>query len=1546
MSLPDRRDPPVRPAAPEPAEAPLAVFDVPLAGVQLVEASAGTGKTWALSALVLRLLLERGLAVQQVLVVTFTEAATAELRERIRARLAEVLDALGRAGGGADDPAAAAGGDPFVARLLQQLRARDDHDEDRLRARLAAALHGFDEAAIFTIHGWSQRALADAPFSAGLPLQLAVLQDDRERREAAVKAAWRAEVSTADLPPALAAALLARDDEPQRWAEVLRRVLARPLAAVHWPDGVPAPGEPLPPLDEAALREARARLAAHWPRWRAELAAWLEAGGLQALNASTYSAAAVAEALAAWDQVVDDDLLALPSKLAARRLPLLGARQLVQRTKKQHTPPSHPAFDAAQAWLDARAALTRDQARARAALLRRVLRRAAEALREGKRRDGQVAFDDMLANLHARLCPHAAGGEFAPAPAPDADMAARALARSLRRRFPAALIDEFQDTDPLQFAVFRRLYIDPDAPEDLRAADGSPGVPTLFLVGDPKQAIYSFRQADLPTYLAARRHADARHGLTRNQRSSPALIAALNRLFGHSPQPFMQDGLAYRPVSPGERPRPVLLDASRPADPAARAALQLWRLPRGADGLPLPRAEAQGLALDATAGEIARLLAEARDGRLQLGGRPLRAADIAVLVRSHRQGAEVRLALAARGVRGVELSQASVFHSRDAESLAAVLAAVLQPTRERLLRAALATEWFGLEAAQLDPEAGAVTDPLLAPMQRFAAYRRLWQQRGVGVMLRRLRVDEGLAERLLPQAQGERRLTNLLHLAEVLHQAEAGQPAPAALLRWFEAQRQEAAVGEAAQLRLESDQDLVQIVTVHKSKGLEYPVVFCPFLWTPRAPAGGWPEPVATHDEAGQPVLDFRPAADPQHTELLQERQRLDEAAEALRLVYVALTRAAQRVHLVVGNCTTFRGRATAAGVRTVLNWLVAPPGPGGEPPQAADWLLERGFSAAGAAAEVAAVEAGWDALADPLPDPGFATAAAPGGDSDPEPAAPPVCALRDLPAIVAAAPRGVLPPDPRERVPLTAPAPPPRRAPGWTLGSYSQLLRARTAPTGPHEAEELAAVDHDGALADGSEDGEAAAAASGTDRTGAMARNGPDAAAGARVGADTAPTGAASAAAPTTLRHASATGAPWPAQALQAALAQAATRPRRRPREDGSQRGLFDPADDAGSDAEAAGPGEAARLGDTSADGAVGHPPAAAGGPPVVSAGRGAEPGRVTAEAGAGSVAAPDPGTADGDEAGLDPDDILRFPSGAAAGELIHQVFEHADFEDPSGWPAVVARALASAPPLAGGDAAAPGRGATGSAAQPAMLLRLLRDVLATPLRPGLRLATVPRRRRLNELAFHLPAPALDDAALARWMAAQGLPVPPLAFGRLRGFLHGYIDLVFEHEGRLYVLDWKSNRLGSRAADYAPAACAAAMAAHGYHLQGLLYALALHRLIQLRHPGEDPAARFGGVLYLFVRGVRPGWTTASGQPCGVHLHRPSTAQLEALGALLDGADPDAPTGAGSAAGADADADAGVGAGTRGDGSAAAAGLDTGPAARTAAPPTREPDDA
>jgi exodeoxyribonuclease V beta subunit len=824
-------------------------------GRSLIEASAGTGKTWTLTALYARLLLEKQLSVSQILVVTFTTAATAELRERIRKRLAELLAVYDNGLG--DD------------QLLNDLYAQ--YPDAASHRRLLLAVHGFDEAAIFTIHGFCQRALQDAAFEAGGDFDNELTHDDREIIDALLADLWRHELAAAE--PEWAAFLVQQKITPQSLRKRLRSHLGKPYLRIE-----PQPGTH---SDMAALRAA-------WQQaqrfWQGESAAWLEQ--LKAFDGFKSNMCNPAK-LSVWQAELEgyfSDAAALFSKTEAHRR--LAREGLNKASKKGCEAPANPLAAALQELCDALDAAQPEAEQRLIDLQVRLIAQLNEQLPARKAAQRLLAFDDLLNKLQQAL--QGAGGEH--------------LASTLRTQYPVALIDEFQDTDPVQYRVFHRIYAD--------AGD-------LCFVGDPKQAIYAFRGADLATYLKARSEAARQYSLTTNHRSTPELIAALNQLFDR-PMPFAEPGLAYQQVGASNKARPQLVLPAVEAEQDAPLAL-VWL-----DNDYLGKGEASALVARDTARRIAAVLAASSRGEAyfdQQGQRtPLKGGDIAVLVASHRQASEVAAELAERGVSSVRRGKENVWHSEEAAELSAVLAAYAEPGREGALRYALASRLLGRSAADL---AACSEDAHAWDAEREAAerYHQLWQQQGFMRAFRAWLDEQKVAQRLLALVDGERRLTNLLHLAELLQTESLQRPGLEPLLSWFNAQRSAEAHGEEALLRLESDAERVQIVTIHTSKGLEYPLVFCPYLWDGALLYQH--EDISCHADDGTPLLDLGSEQLDTH----RERARHERFAEKLRLTYVALTRARDRLWLHWGpvDCKPKKdGTLSESGLHSsALAWLL-----------------------------------------------------------------------------------------------------------------------------------------------------------------------------------------------------------------------------------------------------------------------------------------------------------------------------------------------------------------------------------------------------------------------------------------------------------------------------------------------------------------------------------------------------------------------------------------------------------------------------------------------
>jgi len=811
-------------------------LEAPLAGITLIEASAGTGKTYTITGLYLRLVLEMDLRVDRILVVTYTIAATEELRDRIRRRLVELLEALRR--GGSEDA--------FLQALVERAA-----DRDEAVRRVDRALRGFDEAAIFTIHGFCQRVLADSAFESGMPFETEIVADPRETLQEIVDDFWRRELDRATpgfIEYVFDKRLPGREElSPERLCDELLPLLGKPDLEVR---GAASPGD-LAEL-EARLLETYGPARELWRTTRDEVAEIVRRSA--ALNRARYRPAWID----GWIEDLERALEPASPQVAAlercKHLRKFTASEIRGSTKKGKVPPRSAFFERCEELCDAAEALASAYGSALVDFRRRLLSYASTELPSRNRRERVQSFDDLLVNLLRALRAPRAGA---------------AVAASVRERYRAALIDEFQDTDPVQYEIFRRVF----------GVDGAP----VFLVGDPKQAIYSFRGADIFAYLAARRDSDRRYTLDVNWRSQPGLIGAVNTLFGRSENPFLFEGIPYPPAEPAREGEPLLVDGE-PLVP-----LRLFRVPEHESKKPWDVKEAEEACARGTAAEITRLLRLGSEGRALLGDRPVEGGDVAVLVRTHWQGRAVRDALLRLGVPSVQHLQDDVFASPEAAELERVLHAVVEPGSERCVRAALASDLIGLGGQELH----ALSEDERAWVEwieRFHELHGLWRDHGFVRMFRTLLRTLSVPERLLDFRDGERRLTNLLHLEELL-QAHARPRAVGmeGLLEWLSERRQtDRALAEDDDrlLRLESDEHLVKIVTMHRSKGLEYPIVFCPFLWsgtlrTRRA------EVLLFHEE-DRIVADL---GSPDWEEN-RERALFEERAENQRLLYVALTRA------------------------------------------------------------------------------------------------------------------------------------------------------------------------------------------------------------------------------------------------------------------------------------------------------------------------------------------------------------------------------------------------------------------------------------------------------------------------------------------------------------------------------------------------------------------------------------------------------------------------------------------------------------------------------
>ncbi len=1345
----------------------------PFEGSRLIEASAGTGKTFTIALLYLRLILGHGctpLMPPQILVTTFTEAAADELRARIRTRLADAARVFSAGDGSHADAHLAALSQAYTEPAARQQAA----------FRLIQAANWMDEAAIFTIHGWCQRMLTSHAFHSRALFEQTVLTSLAPLIAEAVQDYWRIHVYA--LPEAQAALAARCLGNPMALVRQLKSLLQRDGTAI-WVDGFEVSPAGLDfftlisGLHKAAQAvldaEAQARLA--WRNGRdALIEGWVPLLGF--LNKQSHKPLLErADFTALWPSL--DTWAAEQAPLLADEFKFLTAPRFNQ--KKQR--PEHPALAAFSAWALAIEAADQGERAMRLGLLAHAAYWVRDRLNAVLAQRAEMGFDDILLNF-AEALQGTSGAQ---------------LVASLRAQYPVAMIDEFQDTDPLQFAIFDRVFqitvpaLDDSALDDSALADSAAQTDakaaaatglaaqaprsTVVLIGDPKQSIYRFRGADIKSYLAAREATQGRHYTLRdNYRATPALVAAVNYLFSlaearprgafgyqspddalaENPLPFvavgakgnarplkvfetpnidahintlshnLADGALAHTHEPLPVPVPVSVGATVPA-------LTAWVLP-ATDSLSKEAFEL--LMAEHTATAIAQQLNLGQAGQCVFSGvsgvaQPIAPRDIAVLVPKGTQAALVQRALNQRGIKSVYLSdRQNVFASPEAADVLRWLGAMAEPHRLSLVRAALGSATLQRSMAELD--ALREDDALDEAIARFVRYGEIWQTLGVLAAIYQLLHDYAVPAALLAapfgQSSGERRLTNVLHLADWAQTEQAELAGRDALLQRL-TQAMTTAQEAEHELRLEQDAHLVRILTIHSAKGLQFPVVYLPFLALIQSEQSR-NKPVATpwHIEvdlaanvaAADGFAKFdRNWRDSVNTVMslgdfpaALAAEKSERHAEGLRLIYVALTRAESACTIALGP-VKFGNVKTPNQAETPLGYLLG---------------LEEKEAFAGS----------------------FVAAQA---------------ALAACPMIHVAAP------PPINLTPYAEPMPqtlyPARRVQNrrrrdWRMTSFSGLtahLHAGQAPQTLPPAPETAAQDR---------------------RPDALVE-----------------------------------GALWQAYERAAEL-------------------IGVGSNEAGSNEAGLTENQLNLAGLTSTLAASSLAPA-----------------------------------------------FAQLPRGTEFGTQLHRLFElagaagFAQFATYSACFALVCEVNKTAvSPL--------------PSAHEASLAALVQHVLCLPLwatdaRAPISLVALTRYQ--IELEFWLPVPQMPIAALDALLCAHILPQqarPALVPQTLIGQIKGFMDLVFEADGRFYVLDYKSNWLGDAADAYAPDRLAHALLTARYDLQMLLYLAALHRHLIDRLPDYDPALHLGGAFYVFVRGVdSPG--------AGVYFMRPDRGVMAAFDALL-----------------------------------------------------------
>jgi len=834
----------------------------PVEGTNLIEASAGTGKTYTICNLYARLIIEKAYNVSNILVVTFTEAATEELRERIRNVLYDMHVLY--AGYLKNKSLNISSYAPWMIDMFGQCPPTTKRVQN-----LELAIRNFDEAAIYTIHGFCHRILKENAFESGVIFDAELLADVSHLVQEIADDFIRHHLYEASLLfLQYARSTGYKPSTMQQWT---RYILQTPFAKIT-PE-VTCPSDQFLYNQEQHYMAYFAQASAIFKNYYNEIYDLLNYDNR--LNRINYPMASIEGYMKNLCALFSDSP---HTKLPTELLKKFQASAIRNNTKKSFEPPEHLFFDVCEQLMDSYAVLEALYQQKMIYIQREFMQNAQSVLFEKKKKLQIQSFDDLLHYVYKSL-------------ENDRDSL---LAKSIRKKYQAALIDEFQDTDPIQYQIFYTIFNHSDC--------------ILYIIGDPKQAIYSFRGADLFAYLKGVENTDHQFTLDTNWRSSALLVDAINTIFLQNPSAFIYDNIQFQPVQ-SQLPQVQMLIENKPQRPLQILYIEDSENP----ATPLNMGTARNIIYNQVAEHIHNLFQLSRKNMVSLDNSPIQPADIAILVRQNYEADNILIALRKRGIPGVVYAKDRVWSSAICSDFAYTIAAVADFQNEQKLKSALTSALIGMNADEL-LDTIADSNRFDEWIKRFQSYHDLWQQKGFMVMFRYLLSKENIRANILSMDNGERLLTDLLHIAELLHQVDMEkQPGMSGLMGYFNRYRAgEQFVRHDSNMRLETDENAVKIVTIHKSKGLQYKIVYCPFLWG-GSQLNATKRPFVFHDPFNDYALTLPITKNEQDKRI--EWAKTECLAENMRLLYVALTRARYQCYLVHGNISSVKS--------SPLSWLL-----------------------------------------------------------------------------------------------------------------------------------------------------------------------------------------------------------------------------------------------------------------------------------------------------------------------------------------------------------------------------------------------------------------------------------------------------------------------------------------------------------------------------------------------------------------------------------------------------------------------------------------------
>ena len=816
----------------------------PATGTTLIEASAGTGKTFSIANLYLHYILQ-GQKIEEVLVVTFTEAATKELRERLRENLSKAKKVLM----GLEE-------DEIIQDILTL------YSTENCQALIETAILNFDQSAIFTIHGFCQRMLKENAFESACLFDAELISDQENIVAEIVNDFWRKKIYTLS-EEELRSLSLKRSE----LTSLCKEILKNPELSIHGS----ASEEELAQAKKHLVDIKKSAQITKELFLRSEENIQQKLYQEDALKGNIYKAAS-------WSKKRQELLDYLDQPHSSLDALIYFGSKIPTAIKKNKDVPTHPVFNQCTD-LEEKGA-PKLEAVLKLQLKSSFAQQVQSQAKVIKERLNVLSFDDLIQQLYEALSKE--------------DPLQGQLHARIRDKYKTALVDEFQDTDPKQYQIFNTLF-------GQKQTDHS-----FYMIGDPKQSIYAFRGADIFAYLEAKKQADQHYTLACNYRSEHGMVDAVNHFF-LSKESTGTEAFAYPPSETSEG---IIFDPVQAAGSKRQLkitgdseALQLrWYL-NPEDMKLASKSSVYDYFLQSTCKEILDLLNLAQAGQAYFVDEKtqeeskLKPADIAILTNSHKQAQDLLNALNSQGVPAVIQKSGNVFDSQEAKDLLRFLTAIAEP-KEHNITPLLLSSFYSFTAKSLKERSDEEQIDLLSEL---IEYQRNWPKRAFLQTFQSFLQRHKIQEQILKKEHGERSLTNLMHLREILHEVESEEGhGLAAIIRFLsEKINSDDRDDERYFQRLETDADAVQIMTTHKSKGLEFPVVFVPFVAFENYKEFA-PEIDIPYQADGLQSLHIDPKSENRNEAIWQHRR--EKLAEQVRKLYVALTRSANRCYLYWGH--------------------------------------------------------------------------------------------------------------------------------------------------------------------------------------------------------------------------------------------------------------------------------------------------------------------------------------------------------------------------------------------------------------------------------------------------------------------------------------------------------------------------------------------------------------------------------------------------------------------------------------------------------------------